>query len=94
MFFFCSIIRSSAPLAAAWDFQRQFAEYLRQHDFPWFNLLTELHMTINYRGDGLGAEAVDPIGWTVAEILLVESVVGEERHIAHGRWTLKIFEAA
>lgn len=87
-------LRSSTPLAAAWDFQQQFAEYLRQHDFPWFNLPTELHMTINYRGDGLGAEAVNPIEWTVAEILLVESVVGEGRHIVHGRWTLKIFEAA
>jgi 2'-5' RNA ligase len=81
-------LRSSAPLAAAWEFQRQLAEYFQQHGFKEFNLPPELHVTINYRGDGLGAEAIDPIEWIAAEILLVESVVGQARHIVHGRWPL------
>lgn len=81
-------LRSSAPLAAAWEFQRQLAEYFHLHDFKWFNLPPELHVTINYRGDGLGTAAIEPIEWTAAEMLLVESVVGEARHIVHGRWSL------
>ncbi|MBA3940974.1 MAG: hypothetical protein C0520_07170 [Sphingopyxis sp.] len=81
-------LRSTTPFAAAWEFQRQLAEYFQQHGFRDFNLPPELHVTIDYRGDGLGSEAIDPIGWTVAEILLIESVVGEARHVVHGRWPL------
>ena len=81
-------LRSSAPLSAAWEFQRQLAAYFQQHGFKEFNLPPELHVTINYRGDGLGTEAIDPIEWSAAEILLVESVVGEARHVVHGRWPL------
>lgn len=83
-----TVLRSSVPLAAAWEFQRQLAEYFHRHDFGWFNLPPELHVTINHRGDGLGAEAIDPVEWTAAEMLLVESVAGEARHIVHGRWPL------
>ncbi len=91
-----TILRSSGPLAAAWEFQRQLAEYFAQHGFQSFNLPTELHVTIDYRGDGLGAEAIEPVEWTATEILLVESVVGEGRHIVHGRWPLpeRLCEAA
>ncbi|KTE37282.1 hypothetical protein ATE62_13960 [Sphingopyxis sp. HIX] len=81
-------LRSSLPLVAAWDFQRQLAEYFQRHGFTAFNLPTETHVTIDYRGDGLGAEAIAPVEWTVTEILLVESVTGEGRHIVHGRWPL------
>lgn len=78
-------LRSSLPLVAAWDFQRQLAEYFQRHGFTAFNLPTETHVTIDDRGDGLGAEAIAPVEWTVAEILLVESVTGEGRHIVHAR---------
>ena len=81
-------LRSSTPLTAAWEFQRQLAEYFHRHDFKWFNLPPELHVTIDYRGDGLGTDAIDPVEWIAAEMLLVESVVGEARHILHGRWPL------
>lgn len=78
-------LRSSLPLVAAWDFQRRLAEYFTQHGFTAFNLPTETHVTIDYRGDGMGAEAIAPIAWTVAEVMLVESVTGEGRHIVHAR---------
>lgn len=81
-------LRSSAPLAGAWEFQRQLAEYFGRHGFESFNLPPELHITINYRGDAIGPEAIAPIEWTAREILLVESVVGEARHVVHGRWHL------
>ncbi|MBS0505497.1 MAG: 2'-5' RNA ligase family protein [Proteobacteria bacterium] len=46
------------------------------------------HVTIRYRADGLGTEAIDPISWRVEEFMLVESVSGEGRHVEHGRWPL------
>lgn len=81
-------LRSSTPLAAAWEYQRRLAEYFEQHGFREFNLPPELHVTIDYRGDGLGAEAIEPVEWTAAEMLLVESVTGETRHVVRGRWPL------
>src|SRR3546814_10104905 len=43
----------------------------------------EPHITINYRGDRLNAQKIPPIGWTVGEIILTESIVGrsEERRV-------------
>lgn len=53
----------------------------------------EPHITINYRGDRLGSQTfgalkLPPIGWTVDEIILMESVVGKTTHVEHGRWPL------
>jgi 2'-5' RNA ligase len=50
----------------------------------------EPHLTINHRDDRLGARRIEPIGWTVDEILRVESVVGKATHVAQGRWRLAI----
>lgn len=49
----------------------------------------EPHVTINYRGDRLGAQKITPVGWTVDAILLIESVVGNATHVEHGRWPLR-----
>ena len=49
----------------------------------------EPHITINYRGDRLGAQKMPPIGWTVGEIILMESIVGKTTHVEHGRWRLR-----
>ena len=47
------------------------------------------HVTLSYRPDGCGHEFIEPIRWIVDEFLLVESVVGETRHIELGRWQLR-----
>ena len=52
------------------------------------------HVTIRYRPDGRGTQAIDPISWRVDHILLVESVIGEGRHVEHGRWPLHMPEPA
>ena len=49
----------------------------------------EPHITINYRGDRLNAQKMPPIGWTVDEIILTESIVGKTTHVEHGRWRLR-----
>lgn len=47
------------------------------------------HMTLLYDETGVGKEHIDPIGWTVNEIVLIHSLVGQSRHIPLGRWPLK-----
>ena len=48
----------------------------------------EPHIAINYRGDRPNAQKIPPIGWTVDEIILTESIVGKTTHVEHGRWPL------
>lgn len=83
-------LRSRAPLPEARAFQAALVRHLLECRAPMMLGTTpEPHLTINYHGDRLRAQAIPPIGWTVAEILLVESIVGKTTHVEHGRWTLR-----
>jgi 2'-5' RNA ligase len=62
---------------------------LMRDGFPLMPYRFDPHLTLGYRPDGLGDEAITPIGWTVEELLLVESVVGETRHVVHARLPLR-----
>ena len=82
-------LRTRDPLLQARAFQAALVRHLLEQRAPMMLGTTpEPHLTINYRGDRLRAEKTPPIGWTVSEILLVESVVGKATHIEHGRWAL------
>lgn len=48
------------------------------------------HVTLHYASAGEPFdEWIDPLGWRVEEMLLIESVVGETRHVTLGRWALR-----
>ena len=83
-------LRTRAPLSEARAFQASLVRHLLERKAPMMLGTTpEPHLTINYRGDRLRAEKMPPIGWTVSEILLMESVVGKTIHVEHGRWPLR-----
>ncbi|MBY8828838.1 2'-5' RNA ligase family protein [Hephaestia mangrovi] len=83
-------LRTRDPLAQARAFQAALVRHLLEARAPMMLGTTpEPHLTINYHGDRLRAEKTAPIGWTVTEILLVESLVGKAAHIEHGRWPLR-----
>lgn len=46
------------------------------------------HLTLGYRDAPAFSRAISPIGWPVAEFVLVHSFVGETRHETIGRWAL------
>lgn len=77
--------RQKGALALQWLLRAHF----EARDFRFFGAAPDPHVTINYKADGLGNEAISPIGWTVEDIILVESVYGEKRHVEHGRWPLR-----
>jgi 2'-5' RNA ligase len=82
-------LRTRDPLPEARAFQAALVRHLLSARAPMMLGTTpEPHLTINYRGDRLRAEKTPPIGWTVTDILLVESIVGKATHIEHGRWPL------
>lgn len=47
------------------------------------------HVTLLYDEKGVGREPIDPISWTVSEIVLVHSLLGKTRYITLGRWPLQ-----
>ncbi|MCW3846566.1 2'-5' RNA ligase family protein [Sphingomonas sp. LB-2] len=86
----CVTLRTRDPLAQARAFQAALVRHLLERKAPMMLGTTpEPHLTINYRGDRLRAQKIAPIGWTVTEILLMESVVGKTTHVEHGRWRLR-----
>lgn len=46
------------------------------------------HITLTYDRRAIDEQAVDAIGWTVREVALVESLIGQSRHVCRGRWAL------
>jgi len=83
-------LRTRAPLAEARAFQAALVRHLLERKAPMMLGTTpEPHVTINYRGDRLGSQKMPAIGWTVSEIILMESVVGKTLHVEHGRWRLR-----
>ncbi|MBO9575856.1 MAG: 2'-5' RNA ligase family protein [Sphingobium sp.] len=87
-------LRTRAPLAEARAFQAALVRHLLAYRAPMMLGTTpEPHVTINYKGDRLGTQTfgkkMPPIGWTVEEIILMESIVGKTTHVEHGRWPLR-----
>jgi 2'-5' RNA ligase len=84
-------LRSRAELTEARAFQKALVGHLVARRAPlMLGTTPEPHLTINYHGDRLGNQKLaPPIGWTVDEIILAESVVGKTMHVEHGRWPLR-----
>ena len=81
-------LHGSEPMQGAEAFHAALVSTMGRYHMPIPAHRFVPHITIAYRPDGLGDEPIDPISWRVEEFMLVESVVGQTRHIEHGRWTL------
>jgi 2'-5' RNA ligase len=46
------------------------------------------HLTLQYDDRGPPAQAIEPIGWTVGEVVLVRSLLGRSQHLPLARWRL------
>lgn len=87
-------LRTRAPLPEARAFQAALVRHLLERRAPlMLGTTPEPHLTINYGGDRVGTQKIEPVGWAVEEILLIESVVGKARHVEHGRWPLRLEES-
>lgn len=47
------------------------------------------HVTVAYGSRAIAETEIDPVAWTVEDFVLIDSVVGETRHIEVGRWPLR-----
>lgn len=46
------------------------------------------HITLLYGNEFMFSTEIDPVIWTVEDFLLIDSVVGETKHVEIGRWPL------
>jgi len=83
-------LRATRPQRGVKALQRQIMRHLAVRDFPFFGNAPDPHLTIHYARDGRGAEAMEPIMWRIDDILLIESIQGEARHVVRGRWPLQV----
>lgn len=87
-------LRGSEPMRGALACQKKLAGFVRANGFSFIGRPPEVHITMSYRRDGLGLGSFDPVSWTVEELLLVESIFSEARHVVHARRSLSREPAA
>ncbi|MGH7593752.1 MAG: 2'-5' RNA ligase family protein [Gemmatimonadales bacterium] len=46
------------------------------------------HLTMMYDENRTSDFAIEPIGWTVSRFVLIDSLVGQSRHVHLGQWSL------
>lgn len=47
------------------------------------------HLTLQYDPRTVAERPVEPVGWTVRELVLVHSLLGRSRHVPLARWPLR-----
>ena len=67
-------------------FQRALAAWLMRRSIALPAYAFGLHLNLAYGGTSLRRARVEPVEWSVEDILLIES--GNGRHVEHGRWPL------
>lgn len=76
-------------LRGASDFQSALARHVAACGVPLPAYKFGLHLNLEYANVSDRRCAIPPVAWPVEEILLVESVNGQARHILHGSWQLE-----
>ncbi len=56
----------------------------------WVKPQYEPHVTLLYDDRRVAEQAVDTVGWTVREFVLVHSLHGQGRYVFLGRWKLAV----
>lgn len=74
------------PLA---DFQRKLGDALRAASLRISSARFKPHLTLLYDEGSVEQRAIEPITWTVSELVLIDSWLGKTHYDVKGRWPLK-----
>jgi 2'-5' RNA ligase len=47
------------------------------------------HVTLLYGGQPMPEKEIEPISWLVEDFALIDSFIGETKHVEVGRWPLR-----
>ena len=83
------VLCSSKNLAALNAFQQTLSMAIREAGLHrWTQPRFTPHVTLLYDTRRVPEQAIEPIRWTVSELVLVHSLVGRSRHQPLARWPL------
>lgn len=84
------VLRGGAGLVSLRALQQALEERLRAEGFiPRSRSKFTPHLTLLYGEHDIAPRAVDPIAWTVWELVLIRSLVGRSEYRFLGRWSLR-----
>jgi 2'-5' RNA ligase len=84
------VLRASHDMAALTAFHRALGEAMTKAGLGyWLTRDFTPHMTLLYDLRLVEEHAIEPLGWTVTDFVLVHSLVGQGRHIHLARWPLR-----
>lgn len=84
------LLVSSAPLTHATALHGRLVATLADAGVGWIRARFSPHVTLGYSRDTAAAtRTIAPVGWRARELVLVESLIGQGRHVAHARWPLE-----
>ena len=76
-------------IAALMAFQQTLGEALKKNGLAqWVGTQFTPHVTLMYDDQPVAEQLVEPIGWTVDELVLVHSLIGQGKHVPLARWPL------
>jgi 2'-5' RNA ligase len=81
-------------LRAPGVFQRSLVRHLAFSGFAPPAYEFSLHLNLDYGNKSDRRATIAPLEWQVEEVLLIESLTGQGRHIEHGRWPLFVRQYA
>jgi 2'-5' RNA ligase len=85
----CVLCGGEGEADALQAFRRQLGEALVQAGFDAPAADYEPHVTLLYDAKGIESHAVDAIGWTAGEFVLVHSLRGLNQYVPLARWPLQ-----
>jgi RNA 2',3'-cyclic 3'-phosphodiesterase len=83
------VLAGDKGLAALTAFQQALAVAMIKGGLgQWVDSSFTPHMTLVYEPRIIERQGIRPISWTVRELVLIHSVLGQLRHVTLGRWPL------
>lgn len=84
------VLRGEHGLAALMSFQQALGTAMKKSGLGrWAEDRFTPHVTLLYDDLRIPRQAVEPVSWTVRELVLVHSLIGRHKHLYLARWPLR-----
>lgn len=84
-----ALLLPSEPLEALRMFRERLGFALMRAGIPFRQGGFNPHVTLLYGGQPMPEIEIEPISWLVEDFVLIDSIIGETRHVEVGRWPLR-----
>lgn len=83
------VLLAGEPLEPLRAFHRSLGVHLQAAGVTGLRSKFTPHLTLLYDDALIELQALEPLHWTATEFLLIDSLIGQTRHVVLGRWPLR-----